>query len=133
MQLLVGHDVAVATWVGEKIGVPMIPPYTALGWIDDRGLLRIGFVFFGYNGSNMDVAIAMTHSLTRGVIRAVAHYIFEQSGCVRCTLRPPRKNVAACSILKRLGFVQECICKRFYGSEDAVQLRMLKSECRWLS
>ena len=48
MQLLVGHDIAVAGWVGGRIGVPMTPPYTALGFLDREGTLAAGFVFYGF-------------------------------------------------------------------------------------
>lgn len=133
MNLLVGHDAAVAQWVGDKIGVPMIPPYTALGWIDNEGLLRVGFVFFGYVPlGNIDIAIASSGRLTRGILSVVADYVFMQIAAKRMTARTRRSNTLACDLLRRAGFVQECICKSFYADDDAVQFRMRKSECRWL-
>ena len=134
MRPLVGHDAVVAEWVGNRIGVPIAPPYTALGWIDDEGTLKVGFVFYGYApGGNIDVAIASSGRLTRPIIRTVARYVFEQIPATRMTMRPKRSNRVACDILVRLGFKVECVCKSYYGSnEDAVQYRMLKSECRWL-
>lgn len=128
-----GHDAEVAAWVGEKIGSPISPPYTALGWIDDSGALSAGFVFYGYSGSNVDLAIAASGRFTRGMISAVANYVFGQIECRRATARTARKNERACSILRRIGFRQETICKHYYQDDDAVQFRLLRRDARkWL-
>ena len=59
MRLLLGHDVAVAEWIGGRIGAPIIPPYTALGWINGDGDLAVGFVFSNYTpGGNIDMGLA---------------------------------------------------------------------------
>jgi hypothetical protein len=132
--LLVGHDVTVAEWVAGKIGTPMCPPYTALGWIDNEGLLRVGFVFFDYQPEgNMDMAVAASGRFTRGIFRDVANYVFVQSGASRLTARIKRRNKRAGEILKRVGFVSEAVCKNYYADDDAVQYRILKAQARrWL-
>lgn len=135
MQVLIGHDVAVATWVGNRIGVPMTPPYTAIGFLDRDGALAAGFVFYGYvPGGNVDMAVAARGMLTRGAIRAVAHYAFVQAGAARISVRPPASNERAIDILKRAGFKPEAPLKHFYGKgAPALQLRIFKSEAkRWL-
>jgi hypothetical protein len=134
MRLLIGHDATVAEWVGNRIGVPVAPPYTALGWIDGEGTLKAGFVFYGYApGGNIDIAVALSGRLTRGMLAAVADYVFRQIPATRMTARAIASNDKACAMLKRAGFVQECICKAYYGADDAVQFRMLKREAtRWL-
>jgi hypothetical protein len=134
MRVVVGHDVAVAGWVGEQIGAPMIPPYTALGFLDRSDRLAAGFVFYGcVPGGNVDMAVAARGLLTRGTLRAVAHYAFEQLGAARITCRPPASYDRAIGILKRVGFVQETVCKGWYGADNAVQLRILKRDARrWL-
>ena len=135
MILLTGHDVEVADWVGRKIGAPIIPPYTALGWLDEDGTLVAGIVFHTYvpNG-NIDMAIALSGRLTRPMMATVADYMFRQCAARRCTARTARKNERAQSILKRIGFVQEAICAKYFSDDDAVQFRLLKREAkRWMS
>lgn len=134
MRLLVGHDRAVASWVGGKLGHPICPPYTALGWIDSEGTLRIGFVFHRYiPGGNISIDVASTAPWTRGVLRTVCHYAFNGMGVQRMTAVTRVENERVQSILKRAGFALECRMKKFYGpQDDAVQFRMLKSTCRWL-
>jgi RimJ/RimL family protein N-acetyltransferase len=133
MKMLLGHDVAVAEWIGNRIGDPIIPPYTALGWLDDDGTLAVGFVFFGYvPGGNIEMGLAATGKLTRGILSAVADYVFRQAGAKRITARCKRRNTKAHNMLKRAGFVQECVCRDYYHDDDAVQFRLTKSGCKWL-
>lgn len=129
------HNTVIAEWVGRQVGVPIAPPYTTMGWIDGQGLLRVGFIFYGYSPhGNIDLAIASTAGFTRGIIRRVASYIFEEIPARRATARPPRKNETACSILRRCGFVQETVCKDYYADDDAVQFRLLRKDAmRWLN
>lgn len=133
MRLLLGHDATVAEWVGERIGSPMVPPYTALGWLDDVGNLAVGVCFFNFvPGGNIEMGLAASGRLTRGILSAVAHYAFFQVGARRITARVKRGNERAADMLMRAGFKAECNCKRYYADDDAMQFRMFKSECKWL-
>lgn len=134
MQILLGHDVAVAQWVGEKIGTPIAPPYTAIGFIDRGGTLRVGFVFFRYEpGGNLDFTLAATAPLQRGMLRAVGHYVFEQLGCRRLTSRPRAGQARQADMLKRAGFVLEARLKDYYADDDALQFRLLRRDAmRWM-
>lgn len=133
MRLVLGHDVAVAEWVSSRIGEPIVPPYTALGWINGDGDLAVGFVFFGYiPGGNIEMGLAASGRLTRGILCAVADYAFRQSGASRITAHTKRKNIRAADMLKRAGFVQECVCRDYYPDDDAVQFRLTKAGCKWL-
>lgn len=138
MHLLLGHDVVVAQWVGERVGAPQTPPYTAIGFLGPQGVLAAGFVFYSLvpnvPAGNIEMAVAARGRLTRGVIAAVGHYVFEQVGASRITCRPPADHARAISILKRIGFTQETVCRDWYGpGRHATQLRILKHEAkRWL-
>lgn len=135
MRLLIGHDIAVAQWVGDRVGQPQTPPYTAIGFLDRDGVLAAGFVFYGYvPGGNIDMAVAARGRLTRGALAAVAHYAFEQTRATRITVRPPADHERALRILHRVGFRREAVCKHWYAvGRDAVQLRILKNEAkRWM-
>lgn len=134
MRALCGHDAAVAEWVGNRIGVVMTPPYTAIGFLDRAGTLVAGFVFYGYTpGGNIDIAIALSGRLTRGALRAVCQYAFVQIPATRITARPLRSHAAACDQLKRAGFVQECVARDYRGPGlDVLQLRLIAKDCRWL-
>lgn len=134
MHILLGHDVAVAGWVGEKIGAPIPPPYTAIGFLDRDGTLRVGFVFFRYEpNGNLDFTLAATAPLQRGMLRAIGHYVFEQLGCKRLTSRPRASNARQADMLKRAGFVLEARLKDYYADDDALQFRLLRRDAmRWM-
>jgi hypothetical protein len=113
----------------------MTPPYTAIGFLDRTGAIVAGFVFYGYvPGGNIDMAGACRGRLTRGVLRAIAHYAFEQSGAraSRCARR--RALTSAIDQLKRAGFKPEAVSPDWYGAGvAALQLRIRKTEAkRWL-
>jgi hypothetical protein len=133
MKMLLGHDVTVLEWIDKRTGTTTAPPYTALGWIDDDGRLSVGVAFFNYTpGGNIDMALAATGKLTRRILSAVADYVFRRAGAKRITARCKRKNTKAHNMLKRAGFVQECVCRDYYPDDDAVQFRITKSGCKWL-
>lgn len=135
MHLVAGHDAIVASWISERVGAPISPPYTALGWIDDEAALRVGFVFYRYEvGGNIDFTLAASGRLTRGILGAVADYVFNHAGCRRMTSRPLMANERHCRLLERAGFKREAVLSDYYGEgEHAVQYRLLKRQCRWLS
>lgn len=135
MQILFGHDVEVAQWVGDRLGTVIVPPYTALGVVDGTGTLRGGAVFGDFTGSNIEVTVYGPGAMQRGVVRAVLHYAFVQLGCLRITARTRRDNRPMRDLLPRLGFRWEGLARRFYGpsrAEDACLYGMLRSDCRWI-
>ncbi len=134
MRLLTGHDATIAEWVGRRIEAEIVPPYAAMGWIDEQGMLAVGFVFHSYiPGGNIEMALASSGRLTRGILRTVAHYVLDTAQATRITARTRQRNEQACWLLKRAGFVQECVCRDYYPDDSAVQFRMLRSDIeRWL-
>jgi len=133
VHILVGHDTEVGEWVGRKLGNPICPPYTALGWLDNLGFLRVGFVFHSYiPGGNIDIDVAASGRFTRGILQGVAWYVFVGVGATRMTAMTKRSNVRAATVMRKAGFVQECVAKNYFPDDDALQFRMCKKECRWL-
>lgn len=131
VQLLIGHDIAVAAWVADRIGLgPMTPPYTAIGFLGRDERLAAGFVFYGnVPRGNVDMAVAVNGFMTRGAIRAIAHYAFEQLQASRVTCRPPVTHERAIKNLKRAGFRPEAVLKDWHGvGGDALQMRIRKTE-----
>lgn len=119
--ILLGHDKAVADWVGMKAGKPFYPPFTAIGIIDKDGTLTGGYVFTGYNGDGVELSLAGRGVVSRDGWRVVLDYVFNQLKCVRMQMHTSRRNKTVCRNLHELfpkGF--EGIAKRFYGRDDGV-------------
>ncbi len=115
------HD-RVARWVSEKIGSLISPPYVAIGATKDGHALCGGAVFNDWNGHNIEITLASDGCLTRGTIRAVYHYLFNQSKAGRVTAHTRRSNKAMRNMLPRFGFTPEFggqPAKRFFGPSKA--------------
>jgi RimJ/RimL family protein N-acetyltransferase len=91
-------------------------------------------VFNDYTGGNIEVTVATDAPFTRGMIRAVSNYVFDQLGCARMSIHTRTGDTKTRNMARRAGFVQECVRMNFYGEgKHAALYRMLRKECRWLS
>jgi RimJ/RimL family protein N-acetyltransferase len=116
MNLLLGHDEAVATWVASRVGKSFHAPFTAIGAVDATGHLQGGFVFTGYNGSSVELSLAGHGVAQRGLWRVVLAYVFGQLKCSRLQIHTARDNLTVRHLAPRLGFTFEGKSRNFYGS-----------------
>lgn len=138
MRLAVGYDAQVADWVGKRIphmgDSEAFGPCAAIGVVNDDGYLVAGVVFHNYVERYRIVEISMAASNVRWASRAtltgLLAYPFEQLNCVRVTTITPRKNKRALTFNRKLGFKQEGIVRRGFGSQDAVICGLLAKEWR---
>jgi len=136
MSLMFGHDLDVASWVGDRLGVVFVPPYTSIGVLNKRGTLIGGLVFTDYNGANIEVTFYGPGCITKAGLQGMFAYVFTQLKCTRLTARTPRSNRAMRELLPRLGFHHECVQPRYYGRSkacDAFVHRMMDTECHWIT
>lgn len=120
MNIVTGHDEAVARWVSDIIGKPFHAPFTAFGLVDHAGRLRGAFVFTTYTGASVNMSLAGSACLTRGAWRAVIDYVFRQLGCVRLEVHTRRGNKLVSRTATRLGFRFEGTARRLYGDADGM-------------
>ena len=100
---------------------------------DDDRLYCGGAVFNNWNGANIDLTIAMDAPPTRGIIRALQHYVFVQSGATRVSALTRRSNKRVQKLLPRLGFAFEGTRKRYFGphrADDAFAYGLLPENMR---
>ena len=119
MRLVFNDPERVAAWVSDRLGTIIQPPYVAIGMTDDDRLYCGGAVFNNWNGANIEITVAMDRRPTRGVIRALQHYVFEQSKATRVTAHTRRANKKVRRLLPRLGFKFETTRERFFGPTRA--------------
>lgn len=123
MNLLLGHDSAVATWVGDRIGKPFSTVDATIGAVDHQGRLQGGFVFTGFNGSCIELSMAGTTD--RGLWRSMLTYVFDQLHCSRLQVHTASDNKAVRQLAPRLGFTFEGKSRSFYGEgRDALQFSL---------
>lgn len=138
MKLLFGQNEDVGQIVGDALGVIFHGPYEAIGFLDNAGYVRGGAIFNNYNGSNIEVTVYAPNMATRGMIRAVMHYVFVQLKCNRLTAKTRRSNKTAQKMLPRMGFSFETTLKQWYGADrkdDAVQYVLTRDDAlgKWLN
>ncbi len=132
MNLLFGQDKLVSEFVSEKTGRPFTPPFVTIGWVDKKNNLVGGAVFNNYELSNIELSVATDRPVTRGILRALAYYVFVQLACYRLTIRSRVSNKAACKGARKLGFKYECTLEKWFGPEDGVQFKLTPENCKWI-
>lgn len=135
MQLVFGHDAEVGAWAAEKIGIPLSPPFVAIG-IADKGELKGAAIYNNWNRWQVEISLYAPGCFTRGNIRALMlAYPFDDLGAGRLTARTKRSNKTMQRLFPRLGFEMEGVLKRFYGptkADDAFIYRLDRQAAeRW--
>ena len=135
MQLVFGHDAAVAAFAAEKLGISINPPFVAIGVADETGL-KGAAVYANWTGWNVEIMFYGPGCLTRPVIRALFWgYPFNDLNVGRLTAATRRSNKVTRGLLPRLGFTEEACLSRFYGprkGDDAIIYRMTREQAeRW--
>ena len=128
--LLTGYDDLTAEVVGAGLGTVFVPPFVALGIVQD-GQIVGGYVLNDFNGSNIELTAYAPKLMRLGHMRFLANYIFGQLGCRRISARTHRKNKLTLKTLERSGFKYEATLKGYYPTGDAVLFSLLKEKCRW--
>ncbi len=137
MLVVDGQDAVVADWAGRSLGVTFHQPYSALGIVEPDGLLK-GAAIFGdfYPNGNIEWTHVGPGTLTRGVIRTLFKYAFEQCGATRITAKTKKSNRVVQKLLPRLGFKLESTIPRYYGidkSDNALVFVLYRENAeRWI-
>ena len=132
-RILLYADDYVAGWMGEQMGIKIIPPYTALGVVSAHGQLCGGVLFNHQSEADIELSIVAPKRLTRGLCRVIAQYAFETAGCMRMTARTRASSLQVRRVIEKVGFRQEGVLRGYYrdNGEDAILFGMLRSESRW--
>jgi RimJ/RimL family protein N-acetyltransferase len=109
----------VAAYLESKLETTLTPPFLTIG-IEEDGKIVGGWLFNEYNGWNIEISVALSRPLTRGMIRAVNHYVFQQLKCRRVTARCRESNEKSATLIRRLGFRHEGRQPFYYGDDAAL-------------
>lgn len=130
MRLVLGAREFCADWVARHIGAEngYIPPFEAMGFTTEAGVMVGGAVFNQMTRHDVHVHLAGRGALMRGSLRAIWHYLAVQQGLLRATALVSAANVRMTAILPRAGFVEEGRLRRFYGQHDAIVFGLLAED-----
>lgn len=135
MRLVLGQDKPVADWVARQLGYTepnFFGPCKAIAVTGSNDEPLAGVVFNGYSPRFKTIEISMAavspRWARRGVIHALLAYPFDQLGCERVQVCIPLGNKRAQRFCKGLGFVQEGVIRKGFGTDHAVVMGMLRKE-----
>lgn len=92
-------------------------------------------IYNNYHGHDISMTIASSTPrwVTKGVLRGLFAYPFNQIGCARVTACTRKANKSARTLLEKAGFTLEGNQRLGYlGQQDMLYYGMLKKECKWL-
>lgn len=126
--MIIVTDERVAAFVGERVGAPIIPPFTAAG-IEREGAIIAGVVFNGWTGPDVDVTVA-GRGFTKGFLAEVGKYVFGQLGCLRMTIITEQPKIVR--IAERLGGQVEGLLRSHFGAgRDGFIVGILRDDYRF--
>lgn len=121
-------DERAARFVSQRLGLGLCPPFTCMG-IERTGKTVGGVIFHCFEGASVHVTVAGT-GWTRGFMKAVGVYVFDQLGCLRVTITTEQEAVA--QLAERLGGKREGVLRDQFGSgRDGIVIGILESEYRF--
>ena len=137
MNIIAGHDQAVAEWAGAMLGVRFQEPFTAFGFTDKNGAINGACVFNDYYpGGNVEWTYVGPSSFSRSSLRFMARFCFDELKATRVTAKTRRSNSVVRRLLPKGGFLFECTQKRYFGpskGDDALVFVMHRENAeKWL-
>lgn len=136
--ILANQDALVAKWVSSRIAIFEYgsTPYTALGLMNQAGMIIAGCVYQNYTKRDIHMhaaALLDRRWLNRHFLGECFRYPFEQLDCHRVTGLVPSKNQDAQRFDEHLGFVYEGKIRGILpDGDDLIIYGMLREECRFL-
>jgi RimJ/RimL family protein N-acetyltransferase len=126
-----GHDEQIANWVAQRLGFDGFGPCTAIGIMLGDEFVA-GAVYHDYQPKfktiQMSIATTTPRWASRGRIRALLAYPFDQLGVFKIWTASPSKSARTLKFLRGVGFRQEAVMGRQFGDDHAVICRMYRPD-----
>ena len=121
-------DERVSVFIGDKLGIGVFPPWTAMG-IEKDGEIVAGILFNCFEGADVHVT-ACGSGFRKNFLQNVGDYVYNQLGCARMTFKTEKEYVA--KLAEKLGGKREGILRNHFGEgRDAILIGVLKNEYRF--
>jgi len=131
--LVVGKGVV--EWIAKRTGeFNCFGTDIGIGW-RRNGEIVAGVAYANWNGVNVECHIASDGSkkwATRGFLRTVFDYPFNQLNVNRITVCVGERNTASRNFVVKLGFTLETTLQAAHPTGNLLIFRMWKKDCRWI-
>ncbi len=116
--LLLDCDAQVAAWAFQFHNKVPIHVDRAFGVVEDGKLIGAA-LFSSYNTVNAELSYYGKHTLTVGIIRALARIALYELRLSRCTVIVPKRPSFLLKKLSKFGFKYEGVQRRYYGDANS--------------
>ena len=110
-QLIFDRDEELAQWaeINYPDAAPLCRPLSAIGMADKAGNIIGVAIYHNYRHNDIEITFVTSTRrwATKGTVRALLHYPFEQLGVQRMTAITNKSNKKARKLLSGLGFLLE--------------------------
>lgn len=136
-RLIFEQNPAFSAYVARALDVNGFGPHKTISITDEEQITAV-IVYSRYAGIQCEVSIASRKPTwaTRGILRVLFGYPFNQLGCERINAIIRGDNQKSISIVERLGFTRETTESglRNYCNDGmhAHIYSLLKAECKWI-
>lgn len=122
---MIVSDDRVAKFVSARTGKAFCPPFVCMG-MERNGEVVGGVLMNHFEGNDIHVSVAGS-GWTRGFLKAVGDYVFDQLGCERMTAITADEVTA--TFVERLGGQHEGVLRNHFGpGVDGIIGGILKAE-----
>jgi RimJ/RimL family protein N-acetyltransferase len=125
--IVTDNQEALAAWAAEKMDTTFVPPYSAIGAIDQSGNIIAVFVFNNFTRNDIEISVAADR-IPRELLKATYSYVVDQLGCQRASYRTRADNLPAQRCLERLGAQKEGVQRRYFGDCDSFMYGILRED-----
>lgn len=117
--LLLDRAEDIQAWVFETYQRRLMKYDLVIGVLDDESKNLVGaMMFYGFNGSNVNLDYYGENSLTPGIVRTICYIVIYDFNASRLTVVTSQKNKRLIRSLKHIGFRIESYKKYYYGPTD---------------
>lgn len=116
--LLIGDDERVASWAFSTFQRYPTRVDRALGVLGPDKNLIGAILLQNFNGTNIELSYYGPHTLSLGIVRAIARIIVLEFNAARLTVVTTKKNKHLMRSLQRFGFCLEGAQRRYFGHRD---------------
>lgn len=115
-------------WLEKRLGIELATDAVFIGRIKN-GEVACVCGFSHWTGHDIELSVAGNPgSGSKDFLSVVFAYVFEQAGCVRCTVKTRESNAKAIKLATRLGFEPEGRLRNGFGDEAALIFGLLRQD-----
>jgi len=130
--IVIDRQQELAEWIGRKTNGIYSPATARFIGLEFDGKLSAVTAYTDYNGSSVQMHVAIDHRINKEYTRFCFGYAFNQLGVKKVIGLVESNNHKALRFDKHLGFVEEYVVKDAGREGDIHILSMTREQCRFI-